>query len=240
MDPSKPKKKENRRSQKSSYIKWPLLVLVISFTLSLSFGILSEISLSNANVIVAVVVITVFLFIGILSDMLGVAITAADIKPFRAMASKKVRGAKEAISLKKNADRVASIFADIVGDVCGILSGAAGATIATALITESMSSFAGIVVASLVSAVIAGLIIFGKALMKKYSMNNAEKIVLLFAKFLSFFHFSNDKKSKKINKKKENKNIIVKKEKIEENNLEFTENAQENAEIIEKTQKNQS
>lgn len=204
MKPNPRKKKNHDNSKNSANIKWPLAVLAISFAICMCFGVLSEISLSNAGIVIPIVVILVFVFIAIIADMLSTAITACDMKPFRAMASKKVRGAKEAIKLKKNADRVASIFGDIVGDVCGILSGAAGATVTSALITQSIVGFWGIVIASLVSAVIAAITISGKAFMKRYSMDHAENIVMHFAKFISFFHTNKDKKkSKNLNKTNE-------------------------------------
>ena len=111
---------ENKKKQSKfkKYFRWPLIVLVLSFTLSMAFGVLSEIALSGAGIAISIVVIIVFLFIAIITDMIGVAITACDEKNFRAMASRKVRGAKEAIILQKNADRVSSIFADILGDIC--------------------------------------------------------------------------------------------------------------------------
>ena len=152
-----------------------------------------------------------FLIIAIITDMIGVAIASCDIKNFRAMASRKVRGAKEAIMLYKHADMVSSIFADILGDICSILSGAAGAAVTTRLITSAMSDFIGVVVASLVSAVIASLLIFGKALMKRYSMNHSDKIILIIGKILSIFHRQKPKKSKDKNDKKSlsnNKEIL--------------------------------
>ena len=206
MNPCPRKKIIKGKVKNHSAIKWPLAVLAISFAICMCFGVLSEISLSSAGIAVSIVVILVFVFIAIVADMLSVAITACDMKPFRAMASKKVRGAKDAIKLKKNADRVASIFGDIVGDVCGILSGAAGATVTSAIITNKITGFWGIVIASLVSAVIAAITISGKAFMKRYSMDHAEAIVMRFAKFLSFFHSNKDKqKSKKA--KKENSEV---------------------------------
>ena len=197
MNPNPKKKKNNDKTKSHSVVKWPLTVLAISFAICLGFGVLSEISLSKAGIIVAIIVIFVFVFIAIVADMLSVAITACDMKPFRAMASKKVRGAKDAISLKKNADKVASIFGDIVGDVCGILSGAAGATVTLAL-TSNITGFGKIAIASLVSAIIAAITISGKAFMKRYSMDHAEAIVMRFAKFISFFHPNPDKKNKKV------------------------------------------
>lgn len=201
-----PKKDKKNQSKFKKYFRWPLIVLVLSFCLSMAFGVLSEVALNGANIAIAIVVIIVFLFIAILTDMIGVAVTACDVKNYRAMAAKKVRGAKEAIMLQKNADRVSSIVADILGDICSILSGAAGAAVATALITQSMTDFMGIVVSSLVSAVIAALLISGKAYMKRYSLEHADKIILLLGKFLSIFHFSkNSKKSKNKTNKKKNK-----------------------------------
>lgn len=207
METSSKKKKSKKKSKFALWYKWPLIVLFLSFILSMAFGVLSEIALNNASVIISVVVILIFLFISIITDMIGVAITAADMRYFRAMASKKVRGAKEAIMLKKHADRVASIFADILGDICGILSGAAGTTITLALLNDKMSTIVSIVIASLVSAVIAALIISGKAFMKRYSMVHSEKIILIVGKFLSIFNFKRNKSKKNLNTNKKNKPI---------------------------------
>ena len=193
---------KKNQSKFKKYFRWPLIVLVLSFSLSMAFGVLSEVALNGAGIAISVIVIVVFLIIAIITDMIGVAIASCDIKNFRAMASRKVRGAKEAIMLYKHADMVSSIFADILGDICSILSGAAGAAVTTRLITSAMSDFIGVVVASLVSAVIASLLIFGKALMKRYSMNHSDKIILIIGKILSKFHRQKPKKSKNKNDKK--------------------------------------
>lgn len=226
-----PKKDKKNQSKFKKYFRWPLIVLVLSFCLSMTFGVLSEVALNGANIAIAIVVIIVFLFVAILTDMIGVAITACDVKNYRAMAAKKVRGAKEAIMLQKNADRVSSIVADILGDICSILSGAAGAAVATALITQSMTDFMGVVVSSLVSAVIAALLISGKAFMKRYSLEHADKIILLLGKFLSIFHFSkNQKKSKNKTNKKKNKSNNDKKSSGDNKNLNMSEVIEENNE----------
>ena len=193
---------KKNQSKFKKYFRWPLIVLVLSFSLSMAFGVLSEVALNGAGIAISVIVIVVFLIIAIITDMIGVAIASCDIKNFRAMASRKVRGAKEAIMLYKHADMVSSIFADILGDICSILSGAAGAAVTTRLITSAMSDFTGVVVASLVSAVIASLLIFGKALMKRYSMDHSDKIILIIGKILSIFHRQKPKKSKNKNDKK--------------------------------------
>ena len=228
------KKKKKKQSKFALWFKWPLIVLVISFSLSLFFGVLSEIAMTNANIFIAIVVVLVFLVIAIITDMIGVAIAACDTTPFRAMAAKKIRGAKEAIMLVKNADRVSSIVADILGDVCSILSGAAGTTIAVALISSNSSSMVEVIISSLVSAVIAALLISGKALMKRYSLIHSEKIILILGKFISIFHINkkskkNDNKNKKLEKSNDlsNKTETATEDEQQENKKENFENIEE-------------
>ena len=207
MEGNPKKKTQKKQSKFAIWFRWPLIVLVTSFCLSMAFGVLSEIALTNASIIISVIVILVFLVIAIVTDMIGVAIAACDEKPFRAMDARKIRGAKESIRLVKNADKVSSIIADILGDVCSILSGAAGASVTAALINDSMTPMLTVVIASLVSAVIAALIISGKALMKRYSMLHCEKIILILGKILSIFHLPHRKNNKNKNVKESKKNI---------------------------------
>ena len=228
------KKKKKKQSKFTLWFKCPLIVLVISFSLSLFFGVLSEIAMTNANIFIAIVVVLVFLVIAIITDMIGVAIAACDTTPFRAMAAKKIRGAKKAIMLVKNADRVSSIVADILGDVCSILSGAAGTTIAVALISSNSSSMVEVIISSLVSAVIAALLISGKALMKRYSLIHSEKIILILGKFISIFHINkkskkNDNKNKKLEKSNDlsNKTETATEDEQQENKKENFENIEE-------------
>lgn len=200
----KENKKDKRKSVFVQYWKWPLLVLLMATTLSFSFCILSEMTMSSANIIIAIAVIVAFILIAIVADIIGVAVTVAKIGPFRAMASRKVRGSKEAIKLIQNAEKVASVAADIIGDICAILSGSAGAALATAFIGQNDGNFIAVVIASAVSAVIAGLTIFGKAMGKKYAIKKSENIILIIGKIASIFHRGN--KKQKETKKHENKN----------------------------------
>lgn len=174
------KKKPNRWA-------WPIKILVVTLFLSLAFSVLSEFILDKVGIVVSILIILVLWFLGVITDMIGVATASCNIEPFNAMSSRKVRGAREARFLVKNAEKVSSICNDVVGDICGILSGAAGAVIAVKLITENMNNSIQILIASSVSAIIAGLTIFGKAMMKKVAIDNNTKIVLTVGKFLSLF-----------------------------------------------------
>lgn len=186
------KSKKNHSSQKTifkEYFSWPLVVLIVSLILSFTFSFFSELALNGANLIVAILVIVAFMFISVITDIIGVAVTAASEEPFRAMASRKIRGAKESIILVKNADKVASIVADILGDICGILSGAAGAVVTAKLISNVTNELLTVVIASIVSATIAGIIIFGKAMGKRIAIDNCSKIILLLGKLVNIVTF---------------------------------------------------
>ncbi|MBR3891282.1 MAG: hypothetical protein IKJ30_04335 [Bacilli bacterium] len=183
-------KKQNQKENKfKEYFGWPLIVLATSLLLSFSFSFISELALNDANIVIAILVIVVFMFISVITDIIGVAVTAADVNPFRSMSAKKIRGAKEAIILIKNADKVASIIADILGDICSILSGAAGAVVTAVLIGNSTDLVQTILIASSVSALIAGIIIFGKAIGKKIALDGCDKIVLTLGKIVNIFTF---------------------------------------------------
>lgn len=196
-DKQKPKRVEK---QSKSQMVWSIKILILSFALSMCFGIVSELVLGVTGIAVAVLVIIVFVSLSIITDMIGVATTSASTEPFRAMASKKVRGAKEALKLLSKADRVSSICCDVIGDVCGILSGAAGASIVVKFALEAESPLS-IIIASLVSAVVASMTIFGKSICKKYAIDNSTSIVIKVGKVLSWFTPQNKDKNKKQSRK---------------------------------------
>jgi hypothetical protein len=69
----------------------------------------------------------------LLFDIIGVAVTAADERPFHSMAAHKEKGAAEALYLLHNASHVSSFCNDVVGDICGIVSGTTAAVIVSRL-----------------------------------------------------------------------------------------------------------
>ena len=151
------------------------------------FSLLSELVLDGSAIWVAIIVILVFVIVAILTDMIGLAVASANMEDFNAMAARKIKGSKQAIALVKNADKVSSVLNDVVGDVCGILSGAAGASIVAKIAIDNSLSFMSILIPSLIAAVIAGLTIAGKAVFKKVAIKHANSITLHFAKFINFF-----------------------------------------------------
>lgn len=160
-------------------IKWILLITSLTFVISMIFSYLSETILKKSNFAIELLVLLTVILIGIIFDMIGVAVTTCAEHPFHAMASRKIKGAKTAIKLIKNKDKVSSFCNDVIGDICGIVSGTAGVIIATSIAKES------IICSLLVTATISSLTIGGKALGKKVAVNKSENITRIVSKILS-------------------------------------------------------
>ena len=180
-------KNKLNKSKKTRAWVWPIIVLIMAISISFLFSMLSELVLDGSAILVAVAVIFVFIFIAILTDMIGLAVASANIEDFNAMAARKVKGSRQAISLIKNAGKVSSILNDVIGDVCGILSGAAGASIVVKIAIDNGGTFMSILIPSLISAIIAGLTIAGKAAFKAVAIKHANSITLGFSRFINFF-----------------------------------------------------
>ena len=167
--------------------KWVLIVTVLAFIISLFFSTLADFIMNNVNVIFSTIILIVFIGLGVVMDIVGVAVTAADEKPFHSMSARKMKVGIVAVKLKKNAEKVSSICNDVIGDVCGILSGSAGAMIAANL-ADKISTF--IPISLIITAIVAALTIGGKALCKGFAIAKSNVILYNFSKFLGLFYRS--------------------------------------------------
>ena len=174
--------KNNKRGKKDSQVKWLLIVLIMTFALSMFFSYISTTSISNLSVIPAIIILIVVILIGVLFDIIGVAVTCATEEEFHAMASKKVKGAKMAIKLIRSAPKVSNFCNDVIGDICGVLSGAISA-ILTIKITNSIGLSTNI--QFIMSALVASLTVGGKALGKEFAKRKCNSIIYGVAKILS-------------------------------------------------------
>ena len=96
---------------------------------------------------------------------------------------KKVPEAPTAIRMLRRADRVSSFCNDVVGDICGVVSGSASAVIAARAVA-GMQPVLSSVVQLLMSALVAGLTVGGKAFGKSIAMNNSTMIIHSAAKVI--------------------------------------------------------
>ena len=173
-------RRKEKKSKERPDFKWIFKIMALAFVISITFSFISETILPNVNVVIGILLVIIFILLGVIFDMIGVSVTSADEKPFHSMNSRKVKGAGVAVKFKKSADKVSSFCNDVIGDICGIVSGSAGTIIAIALANSlHVDKF---VITLVVTALIASLTIGGKALGKSYAINKSNLILYKFAK----------------------------------------------------------
>lgn len=153
--------------------KWVIEVSAISFIMSSIFSGLSS-YISNFNVIFLTLILILVISIGIIFDMIGVAAMTCKEAPFHAMNSKKIKGASSCLKLLKNCNKVSSICNDVIGDICGIVSGSLGAVLTIYLNNLGMNTIMSTI---LVTSFISALTVGGKAYFKTVAMKKCDKII---------------------------------------------------------------
>lgn len=191
--------KPNHNS-KNSAVRWTITVFVVTLVISATISLVSEGIMQQSNVFSAFIILLVIVFLGIVFDIVGVAVTSASTAPFHSMASRKVAGAQECIFLLNHAERVSSFCNDVVGDICGVVSGSASAAIAMRVVSGFSFSFPQIVTL-VMSALVAGLTVGGKSVGKSIAINRCTEIVFRVGLWIYYFRkiplFFKNKKSKR-------------------------------------------
>ncbi len=168
---------------KTNY-RWAFQTLILSICLSLLFGFFSQTILSSMGIVMAIVGITFFIFLSVIFDMIGIAVASSDEEVFIKWAKEGVKGAEVGLKLAKNSEKVCSFCADVVGDICSTLCGAGGACVVVAMTRHVQNASIVMLISICVSALIAGLTIFFKALMKTRALKNSDSIILTIGKLL--------------------------------------------------------
>ena len=163
---------------------WVLFIWIGTFFTSAILTLLMSNLMDSASLVVAVILLLVIILLNILFDIIGTAITAADVVPFSSMAARKVYGAKTAISLIKSADKVSNFCNDVIGDICGIISGAASTYI---LIKINIVNFDNAYTNALLGGFIAALTVGGKLFGKQFAINNCNDVIYKVAVVIRFF-----------------------------------------------------
>ena len=164
------------RRERNKTARWVVTIFITTIFVSGAISLLSDAVMENSSIAVAFLILLAIVLVGIVFDVIGVAVTSAHEKPFHSMAARKVPGAREAISLLRSAERVSSICNDVVGDICGVVSGSASATIAAQVLARIECGWPQ-AVTLLMSAMVAGLTVGGKAVGKTIAMASATSIV---------------------------------------------------------------
>ena len=178
--------KSNKKQEKkdSTEVKWFATIFIVAFVLSIIFSFISTTAIAGLSVIPAILVLILVVFIGILFDVIGIAVTVGKESDFNAMAAKKIPGAKTSLNMIKNSAKVSNICADVVGDIAGVLSGAISALIAIKITDSFGFSFN---VQFIISALVASITIGGKAIGKGLAQAHSTEIVGFAGKIVRIF-----------------------------------------------------
>ena len=174
------------QKERSRTIRWVVTVFLVTLVVSGMISLISDEVMASSGLLAAFAILLGIVFLGIIFDIIGMAVATASEKPFHSMAARKVPGAQEAIRLLRNAERVSSICNDVVGDICGVVSGAASATIAARVLSRMTFSLPQLVTLGM-SALVAGLTVGGKAVGKTVAIRSCTEIVYLVGRILAAF-----------------------------------------------------
>ena len=171
------------KKERKKTIRWVVTIFFVTMFISGMITLVSDQLMARSSMAIAFLILLLIVLIGIVFDIIGVAVTSADEKPFHSMAARKVPGAMESIRLLRNAERVSSICNDVVGDICGVVSGSASATIAVQILRNFEFTWPQIV-SLLMSALVAGFTVAGKALGKTFAIGSCTDIVTMVGRTL--------------------------------------------------------
>lgn len=169
-DPAASKRERNKA------IRWVVTVFFVTILVSGTISFISDEIMAVSTIWVAFLILLTIVLVGIVFDIIGMAVATAREEPFHSMAARKVPGAQESIRLLRKAERVSSICNDVVGDICGVVSGSASATIAAQVLQKMEFGFPQLITL-LMSALVAGLTVGGKAIGKTFAINSCTQIV---------------------------------------------------------------
>lgn len=178
-------KANKKKDSKKEGRKWVMTIIPVTFLISAILQTIQSGLMNKVNLIMAFIILGFFVLVGVVFDIIGVAVTSASETPFHSLSSQKKRGAKEAVRLIRNADKVGSFCNDVIGDIVGIISGCAVTAIVVMLFGLGVFQsqfFLTVILTALVAAITIG----GKAMGKRVAIEKSGDIVFAVGKIISF------------------------------------------------------
>lgn len=166
--------KKEKNKKENSDLRWFVTVFITTFISSIILSYICTNAISALDLFPAILILIITIFIGIIFDIIGVAVTVANEEELHAKASKKIEGAKTSIKLIRKSAKVANVCADVIGDICGVLSGSIAALISIKIMQKFDMTFN---LQFIISAVVASVTIVGKAIGKVIAQKKSTNIV---------------------------------------------------------------
>lgn len=165
---------------KKKFDFWPIKITIAAFLISVIMAIVTNGFIDDVNIFVAFAILLVVIFLGIIFDIIGLAVTIADETPFHSRSTRGYVGSPQAIRLIRNAGKVSSFCNDVIGDIAGVLSGGLGASIAASLYTM-LDTVPASIISMLLTAFVASATVGGKAVGKGIANRHCDTIVMRIA-----------------------------------------------------------
>jgi len=175
------------RSQGRPGLRYGLAMAALAFGISLGMSFPTQALSSGLGIVPAVAAILTVVAVGVVFDIVGVAAAAAPEAPFHARAAKKKPGARQALWLIRNADKVNNFCTDVIGDICGTLSGAASSTLVVRLVATYPQA-GDLLPQVLVVSGVAALTIGAKAACKGLAIRRSQEIITWTGQLLARLH----------------------------------------------------
>lgn len=157
-----------------------------TFVLAVSLTFPTQSVAARSPLYIAFPLLLLVILVGVLFDIIGVAVAVTDEKPLHAMIVKRLPGSRQALRLSRNADRVSNFCNDVVGDIAGTLSGALGAAVAVSILRGRAGGLAETIVNAVLLGLVAASTVAGKALGKSYAMSHAVEVTVRAGRALSW------------------------------------------------------
>jgi CBS domain containing-hemolysin-like protein len=165
-------------------LRWATIIGLLTALMAMLLSVVSSSLLNGVPWSGGLLVVLVIVAINVVFDMLGTAAAAATERPFHAMAAKKLPGARHAIGILRRADQFSNFCNDVIGDICGIISGAAAFAVVGSLVVDVGGD--RLVWDVLMVSVISALTVGWKALGKTFSIHYANSIIFQVGRFFFF------------------------------------------------------
>lgn len=163
---------KSSNGNKKANVKWIVSIFIWTFVISMVMSVGSSAATENLSLGFAFLFLVFVVLMGIVFDIIGMAVATADETPFHALAAKRHKSAAFSIRLIRNAEKVSSICNDVVGDIAGIVSGAT-----MAVIVAHMFSSGNVVMSVVMTGLLSAATVGGKAIGKTIAMKNANRVV---------------------------------------------------------------
>lgn len=187
MSEKKPAPKSGGKvnNKQNSAAVYTLVVFVSTFFCACLISLVSTYVLANMDSFwLGFFVLLAVVLVGVFFDIIGTAVSACGQTHLNAKASRRLPGAKKALALTKNASRVANICNDVIGDICGTVSGGIGTALAAVLTTSGGTR--GLLASVGIAGCIAAMTVAGKALGKGFAIDKADEIIFNVGRLLDW------------------------------------------------------